>query len=61
LFDTGELGLYAISNYAGWSVDLDDQHVIMMQSTTTGGGTETNRFVMVRNWIEEIRDRVKAQ
>lgn len=45
-------------NYASWDVDVDDQAFLMIQF---GGGTEdavANEFILVQNWIEELRARL---
>lgn len=59
LFNVVERALDAgTPNYASWDVDVDDQAFIMIQF---GGGTEDavpNEFILVQNWIEELRDRL---
>ncbi len=50
-------GLDTGPDYTSWDVDIDDQSFLMVQF---GGGQEAvaNEFILVQNWIEEIRARV---
>ena len=47
------------ANYASWEVDLDDQHFLMVQY---GGGDDQegarNEFLLVQNWLTELRERL---
>jgi len=58
LFNVRERGLDALSNYASWDVDVDDDHFLMIQF---GGGQQEgqrNEFVLVQNWLEEVKARL---
>jgi Tol biopolymer transport system component len=58
LFSVRDRNLDAASNYASWDVDVDDQHFLMIQF---GGGQQEgqrNEFVLVQNWMEELRARL---
>jgi len=57
LFNVSQRGLDTGPNYTSWDVDIDDQSFLMVQF---GGGQEAvvNEFILVQNWIEEIRARV---
>jgi hypothetical protein len=59
LFDVGERGLYAQTNYTGWDVDADDQHFLMVQFGGDRPDTRANEFVLVQNWIEELKARLR--
>jgi len=58
LFNVPQRGLDALSNYASWDVDVDDQHFLMIQFGGGGQEGQRNEFILVQNWIEEIRARV---
>ena len=57
LFNVNQLGLDVRANYAGYDVDIDDQSLLMIQF---GGGSDDapNEFVIVQNWLEEVRERL---
>jgi serine/threonine-protein kinase len=58
LFQVSDRGLDGATNYASWDVDVDDQHFIMIQfgaGDTTAGA---NQFVLVQNWITEVKERL---
>jgi serine/threonine-protein kinase len=58
LFNLGERGLDFGANYTSWDVDADDQAFLMVQF---GGGTTDSveqEFILVQNWIEELRARL---
>lgn len=57
LFDTNELSLHSAANYAGWDVNRDDQHLFMIQLGRGQDETQDNQFVLVQNWLEEVRAR----
>jgi serine/threonine-protein kinase len=54
LFNVSQRGPDTGPNYTSWDVDIDDQSFLMVQF---GGGQEAvaNEFILVQNWIEEIR------
>jgi len=58
LFNLDELGLYAQANYASYDVDLDDQHLIMVQFGAGGDDGIANDFVVVQNWLTEVEERL---
>jgi len=57
LFNVSQRGLDTGPDYTSWDVDIDGQSFLMVQF---GGGQEAvaNEFILVQNWIEEIRARV---
>jgi len=57
LFNVNELGLDARANYAGWDIDIDDRSLIMIQFGATGDQGR-NEFILVQNWLEEVRARL---
>ena len=58
LFNVNERGLDARTNYAGWDVDLDDEHFLMVQFGAGGDEQLTNEFILVQNWLSEIEARI---
>jgi eukaryotic-like serine/threonine-protein kinase len=58
LFNVGERGLDSEPNYTSWDVDLDDQSFLMIQFGGGDSGAVQNEFILVQNWIEELRDRL---
>lgn len=58
LFNVPERGLDALSNYASWDVDVDDQHFLMIQFGGGEIGNQRNEFVLVQNWLQEVRARL---
>lgn len=57
LFNIRELSLDARANYAAYEVDVDDQSLIMIQFGA-GGDQAPNEFVLVQNWLVELRERL---
>jgi len=58
LFSVRDRNLDAATNYASWDVDVDDDHFLMIQF---GGGQQEgqrNEFVLVQNWLEEVKARL---
>jgi serine/threonine-protein kinase len=58
LFQVSDRGLDGATNYASWDVDVDDQHFIMIQFGAGDPAASANEFVLVQNWITELRARV---
>ena len=58
LFNVPERGLDALSNYASWDVDVDDQHFLMIQFGGDAPENQKNEFVLVQNWLQEVRARL---
>ena len=58
LFNLGERGLDSEPNYTSWDVGLEDGTFYMIQFGGEGLELVTNEFVLVQNWIEEVRERV---
>jgi Tol biopolymer transport system component len=58
LFNLGERGLDSEPNYTSWDVGLEDGTFYMIQFGGDGLELVTNEFVLVQNWIEEVRARV---
>lgn len=58
LFNVRERGLDATANYASWDVDVDDQHFLMIQFGGNDPEGQRNEFVLVQNWIEELKARI---
>jgi len=58
LFSTTDLNVYVSANYASWDVAADGSRFLMIQAG--GGGDEdvTNEFVLVQNWLTEVRERL---
>ncbi|NNF13395.1 MAG: serine/threonine-protein kinase [Gemmatimonadetes bacterium] len=58
LFNVNERGLDARANYAGWDVDLDDQHFLMVQFGAGADAQFVNEFILVQNWLREVEERL---
>ena len=58
LFNVSELGLDSEPNYTSWDVGLDDQSFLMIQFGAGGDETIPNEFILVQNWMEEVRARL---
>jgi len=57
LFNVNQIGVDVRPNYRGYDVDVDDQSLLMIQF---GGGSEDapNEFILVQNWLEDVRERL---
>jgi serine/threonine-protein kinase len=58
LFDLDELGIFRGANYTGWDVANDDQSFLMVQFGRDDQGDRPNEFILVQNWLEEVRARL---
>ncbi|HSG09906.1 MAG TPA: protein kinase [Longimicrobiales bacterium] len=58
LFNIRQRNLDALANYASWDVDVDDQHFFMIQFGGSEQEDQRNEFVLVQNWLEEVRARL---
>ena len=58
LFNLNERGILSDQNYTVWDIDRDDQGFLMIQLEGGGVHVANQEFVLVRNWIEELRARV---
>jgi serine/threonine-protein kinase len=58
LFTLGERGLDSSPNYTSWDVGLEERVFYMVQFGGEGSEVVSNEFVLVQNWIEEVRARV---
>ena len=58
LFNVAERGLNSQANYASWDVDVDDEHFLMIQLGAGDIDSRRSEFVLIQNWIEELRARL---
>ena len=58
LFNLAGLGLARGANYTNWDVALDDQSFYMVQIGAFEDGERSNEFILVQNWLEEVRARL---
>jgi eukaryotic-like serine/threonine-protein kinase len=59
LFSVADRSLDAgTPNYASWDVDVDDQGFLMIQFGGGGDEAVVNEFILVQNWVEELRERL---
>jgi serine/threonine-protein kinase len=59
LFNVSERGLDSEPNYTSWDVDVDDRGFLMIQFGAADQETIPTEFVLVQNWIEELRARLE--
>jgi serine/threonine-protein kinase len=58
LFSATELNVSANANYTSWDVAPDGTRFLMIQSGGGGGEDIANEFVLVQNWLTEVRERL---
>lgn len=58
LFSPSEVNINLGANYTSWDVSPDGSRFLMIQAGGAGDGTVANEFVLVQNWLTEVRERL---